>query len=138
MLRYTSTVALDNTPVLSSYEIIFRAKSVKFVDLCRLYVSANQDMKARVLRFIFFYVEVITTEAQFVTDFIRHKSAVHFLLELIDASVLIKLQCLSILGEGIIRFVIVPPEKLVVGTKVIIMLIVSEGLIVVVHDYSII
>lgn len=54
-----------------------------------------------------------------------------------DTCILLELQLLSVLSEGIISFIIVSFEKLVAGTKVIIM-VVSEGLIVVVHDYSII
>ena len=94
-------------------------------------------MKARVLRLIIFDIEIVATKAHFVTNIISHQSAVHFLLELMDTCVLLELQLLSVLSEGVISFIIVSHEKLVVRTKVIIM-VVSEGLIVVVHDYSII
>lgn len=72
MLRNTSAGTLDDTPVLSSYEIVLSAKSVMLVDLCRLNVPAYQYMKTRVLRLIFFDIEVIATEAHFVTHFFRH------------------------------------------------------------------
>jgi hypothetical protein len=137
VLRNTSAVALDNTPVLSSDEVVFCTKSIILVDLCRLNVPAHKHMKARVFGLIFLNIEIVTTEPQFVTNFIRHESAIHFLLELIDTSILLELQLLSVLGEGVICVIVVPHEKLVVRTKVIIM-VVSEGLIVVVHDYSII
>lgn len=94
-------------------------------------------MKARILRLIIFHIEIVATKAHFVTKVVRHQSAVHFFLELMDPCVLLKLQLLCVLSEGVISFIIVSHEKLVVRTKVIIM-VVSEGLIVVVHDYSII
>jgi len=70
MLRDTSAVSLNYVPIGASYEIILCANTIVFINLGRFYVTTDKYMKARVFLFIFLYVEVIPTIAQFVSLFL--------------------------------------------------------------------
>lgn len=91
MLRYTSAVTFNDVPVLPGDKVVLSTQPIIFINLCRLYVSTDQDVKPGVLNFILLYVEIVSTEAQFIANFLWHESTIHFLLELVDARILIEL-----------------------------------------------